>query len=199
MCDRACHASDGGGMPRAGGPAVCPCPAMAAESRAAPRDCGPTGAAQIIPDVGSGLPISASPSSTPLIAFPQRVQTMHPPLGRLFAKREDVMSYLGAFVAALFCAVLWKRAQSSRRRRRGETSQRERRTGVTIGNALQLLEEFVHPHTKHVLQERLKVQEDQDEGVESSNPAEHLLRQARRIQRGETVDITALWEPTDRS
>ena len=110
------------------------------------------------------------------------------------------MSYLTAFVAALFCAVLWKCAQSSRKRGRGEISQRTRPTGVTIGNALQLLEEFVHPHTKHVLQERLNVQEDQDEGVEASNPTEHLLRQARRIQRGETVErITALWQRTDRS
>ena len=116
----------------------------------------------------------------------------------LFAKREDLMSYLGAFVAALFCAVLWKRARLSRRR--GEISQRTRRTGVTIGNTLQLLEEFVNPHTKHVLQERLKEQEDQDEGVESSDPTEHLLRQARRIQRGEPVErVTALWQRTDRS
>ncbi len=113
MCDRACHASDGGGMPGAGGPAVCTCPAMAAESRAAPRDCGPTGAAQIIPDVGSGLPISASPSSTPLIMFPQQVQTMHSPLGRLFAKREDVMSYLRERLWRRFSArFLWKGAQS---------------------------------------------------------------------------------------
>jgi hypothetical protein len=75
-----------------------------------------------------------------------------------------------------------------------------RRTGARIGNALQLLEEFVHPHTKHVLQEQLKEQEDQDEGVESSDPTEHLLRQARRIQRGEMVEpITVLWQRTNRS
>jgi hypothetical protein len=109
------------------------------------------------------------------------------------------MGYLEALVAALFCAVLWKRGQSSRKRRRGEFSQRTRPTGATIGNALQLLEEFVHPHTKHVLQERLKVQEDQDDGIDAFDPTEHLLQQARRIQSGDAVErITALWQRTDR-
>ena len=104
-------------------------------------------------------------------------------------------------MAALFCAVLWKRAQFKRKQRRGEISPRARRTGVRIGNALQVLEEFVHPHTRHVFQERLEQQEDtqQDEDT-TSDPTEHLLRQARRIQRGDTVEqVTALWRPPDRS
>ena len=110
------------------------------------------------------------------------------------------MRYLGAIVvAALFCAALWNRARFSWKRRRGEIPGRTRQTGVTIGNALQVLEEYVHPHTKHVFQERLKEQEDKDEAAESVDPTEHLLRQARRIQRGEVVErITALWQRSDR-
>ena len=91
-------------------------------------------------------------------------------------------------VAALFCAVLWKCAQLNRQRRRGKISPLSRRTGVTLGNALQVLQEFVHPHTKYVLQERLREEGGQDEGSESADPIEHLLRQARRIQRGETLE-----------
>lgn len=101
-------------------------------------------------------------------------------------------------MVAFACAVLWRRAQSSCRRRRGKISKRMWRAGARTGNALHLLEEFVHPHMKHVLQERLKEQTEQDEGVES-DPTEHLLRQARRIQRGEAVEtITVIWQRTDR-
>jgi hypothetical protein len=108
------------------------------------------------------------------------------------------MKYLGVLVAALFCAVLWKHARSSRKLRDGDNSQRTFRPGVRIGNALQVLEEFVHPHAKHVLQERLREQEDQEESTETSDPTEHLLRQARQIQRGEAVErITALWQHPD--
>jgi hypothetical protein len=110
------------------------------------------------------------------------------------------MNYLRAVVAALFCAVLWRHGRSRRSRAHGKTSHRRRRTGATIGNALHALQEFVQPHTKHVLQERLQEQEDQDDGAESSDPDAHLLRQARRIQRGEPVErITALWRHTDPS
>ena len=108
------------------------------------------------------------------------------------------MGLLGVLVAALICAVLWKRVRFSRKRKRGEISPRTRLTGVALGNALQVLEEIVHPHVRHVLQERLKEQENEDESGSPVDPAEHLLRQARRIQRGEPVEcITTFWRCPD--
>jgi len=196
MRDRACPSSWYSEWARASGAAVCPSPAMDARPDAVGRAPDFAGAAESPRDIRPSLPISTSPALTPLIACLKRVQMMHP---RVFiANRENQVTYVGLLVAALFCAVLWKRAQFSQKLRNGKSLQRTHRTGVRIGNALQILGEFVHPHTKHVLQERLREQEGQDEAADSNDPTEHLLRQARRIQRGETLEhITTLVPHSD--
>ena len=72
---------------------------------------------------------------------------------------------------------------------------RSRRSAVAIGNALQNLQAFVQPQVRYVLQEQLQ-EEANEEDDETKDPREHLLRQARRLQRGEDIEqLTALWSP----
>ena len=60
-----------------------------------------------------------------------------------------------------------------------------------IGNVLHELQQYIHPHLKHVITQTLEQGALQDE---SGDPQEaHIQRQAVRIQRGDELDyVTAL-------
>jgi len=59
---------------------------------------------------------------------------------------------------------------------------------VALGNALQNLQVFVQPRAEHVIADVLEQPAQDDDEAAPKDPRAHLLRQARRIQRGETVD-----------
>lgn len=96
------------------------------------------------------------------------------------------MGYLGLLFSAaigLYCVqrALWHW------KNRGNKNKGRYRGGAALGNALQNLQVFVQPRAEHVIAELLEdPAEDDDEGG-AKDPRTHLLRQARRIQRGETV------------
>lgn len=98
------------------------------------------------------------------------------------------MGYLGlAFLAvmAAFCLryLLWRWRTKDQKSTRGRY-----RGGAALGNALQTLQEFAQPRAEHVVIEMLREAADEDDEADPKDPAVHLLRQAKRIQKGEEVD-----------
>lgn len=96
------------------------------------------------------------------------------------------MGYLGLlFTAAIgvYCTqrVLWHW------KNRGNKNKRRYRGGAALGNALQNLQVFVQPRAEHVIAELLEEPAQDDDETGPKDPRAHLLRQARRIQRGEMV------------
>jgi hypothetical protein len=70
------------------------------------------------------------------------------------------------------------------------------RGGAGLGNALQTLQVFVQPQTEHVIALMLEESVDKDEEGDPKDQTAHLLRQAKRIQKGEKIDrLTALLPP----
>jgi hypothetical protein len=64
-----------------------------------------------------------------------------------------------------------------------------------IGNVLHQLQQFTHPHVKHVITQTLEHDSLQNE---SSDPQEaHIQRQAVQIQRGEQLDYVTALRPED--
>ncbi len=60
-------------------------------------------------------------------------------------------------------------------------------SGASMGNALQQLQVFAQPETRHFVAEKLEEPAEDDEQGGPEDPKRDLLRQARRIQRGEEV------------
>ncbi len=103
------------------------------------------------------------------------------------------MEYLGLLFLFATGAMFAQRIRWRWRAKRGKR-QSYCPSGAAIGNALQSLQAFVQPEVRYVLQERLEEPAEDQEDGEPKDPREHLLRQARRIQRGEEVEfITAQW------
>ena len=96
------------------------------------------------------------------------------------------MGYLGLLFSAavaVYCAqrALWHW------KNRGNKNRGRYRGGAALGNALQNLQVFVRPRAEHVIAESLEEPAEDDDAAAPKDPREHLLRQARRIQRGEPV------------
>ncbi|HXE06464.1 MAG TPA: hypothetical protein VN612_01125 [Acidobacteriaceae bacterium] len=98
------------------------------------------------------------------------------------------MAYLGlAFFAVVAIACLQHLRWRWRTRHRKKTRGRYR-GGAALGNALQTLQAFAQPRAEHVVAELLKEPTDEDDETGPKDPTAHLLRQAKRIQKGEKVD-----------
>ena len=54
-----------------------------------------------------------------------------------------------------------------------------------MGNAFQRLQVFGQPQVRHVLEEKLDEEVEEDDSGEPDDPARHIRRQAMRIRRGE--------------
>lgn len=96
------------------------------------------------------------------------------------------MGYLGLLFCAtvgVYCAqrALW------RWKNRGNRNRGRYRGGAAMGNALQNLQVFVQPRAEYVIEELLEERAEDDDEAGPNDPRTHLLRQARRIQRGEPV------------
>jgi hypothetical protein len=97
------------------------------------------------------------------------------------------MGYLGLLFLAVVCGFYVRRAQW-RWRNRGKKNPGRYRGGAALGNALQNMQAFVQPRAEHMIVEMLKEPADEDDEAAPKDPRAHLLRQARRIQRGEPVE-----------
>ena len=106
------------------------------------------------------------------------------------------MGYLGlGFIAAIaiFCVqnLRWRWRTRAQKKTRGRY-----RGGAALGNALQTLQAFAQPRAEHVVIEMLKEPVEEDDETGPKDPTAHLLRQAKRIQKGEKVDqLTTLLPP----
>ncbi|HWG18115.1 MAG TPA: hypothetical protein VN678_09650 [Acidobacteriaceae bacterium] len=98
------------------------------------------------------------------------------------------MGYLGlVFIAviAMFCVrnLRWRWKTRKQKNTRGRY-----RGGAVLGNALQNLQAFAQPRAEHVLAELLKEPADEDDEAGPKDPTAHLLRQAKRIQKGQKIE-----------
>jgi len=108
------------------------------------------------------------------------------------------MGLIGLILALSMGAVCLQRARWQWRNRRNKNRGRYR-GGAALGNALQALQAITQPHVKHVIEARLDEAADEDDDGAPKDPMAHLLRQAKRIRRGEEIDrLTALLPSRDR-
>lgn len=64
---------------------------------------------------------------------------------------------------------------------------------LALGNAFQSLQAIVEPETRHRVVEMMDETVDEEADGGPDDPQRHLLRQARRLQRGERLErLTAL-------
>ena len=100
---------------------------------------------------------------------------------------------LYGFVCFVSVAFVYQRLRWRYRKRKGKSRLGFYPGTGSLGNALQQLQVIAEPQTRHVVQEMLEEEtEDDDEGG-PDDPVRHLRRQGARIRRGERVDrLTAL-------
>ena len=107
----------------------------------------------------------------------------------------DQILVLGLYVFVCFVGVVfvYQRLRWRYRKRKGKSRLGFYPGTGLLGNALQQLQVIAEPQTRHVVQEMLEEEtEDDDEGG-PDDPVRHLRRQGARIRRGERVDrLTAL-------
>jgi hypothetical protein len=94
-----------------------------------------------------------------------------------------------AFVCFIGCAFFYQRYRWRRNKRLGKRRFGFYPSGTSMGNALQQLQIIAEPQTKHVLEEKLDEDLDDEEAGGPDDPTRHLHRQAARIRRGERVDV----------
>jgi hypothetical protein len=103
------------------------------------------------------------------------------------------MGVLGLLFLAVIGMFYVRRAWWGWKTRAQKRTRGRYRGGAALGNALQTLQIFVHPHVEHVIEERLKEPADEDDEGEPKDPKAHLLRQVKKIRNGEDVDrLTAM-------
>jgi hypothetical protein len=106
------------------------------------------------------------------------------------------MGYLGLLFLAAVAMFYVQRARWRWKTRAQKKTRGRYRGGAGLGNALQALQVFVHPRAEHVIEEILKETVDEDDEGDPKDPTAHLLRQAKKIRNGETVDrLTTLLPP----
>jgi hypothetical protein len=116
------------------------------------------------------------------------------------------MGYLGLLLIVWGCIVFMQRMLWRWRKKRGKNGsgcgdgfQRGvwgfYPTSASIGNALQVLQAIAEPQVQYVIEERLEDPADEDDEAGPKDPTAHLMRQARRIRRGDDVRLTALLPP----
>ena len=98
------------------------------------------------------------------------------------------MGYLGLLLVFWGCAVCVQRALWRRRKKAGKSRLGFYPTGASIGNALHALQAIAQPRAQHVIEEMLEEPAEDDDEAGPKDPAAHLMRQARRIRKGEEVD-----------
>ena len=96
------------------------------------------------------------------------------------------MGVVGVVFALFVVVVCCQHARWQWRNRRKKNPGRYR-GGVALGNALQAMQAITQPHVKHVIATRLEEETDVDDEI-SRDAATHLLRQAKRIRKGEEID-----------
>jgi hypothetical protein len=107
----------------------------------------------------------------------------------------DQILVLGLYGFVCFVGVVfvYQRLRWRYRRRRGKLRLGFYPEGAALGNALQQLQIIAEPQTRHVVQEMLEEETEDDEAGGPDDPVRHLHRQAARIRRSEKVErLTAL-------
>jgi hypothetical protein len=62
----------------------------------------------------------------------------------------------------------------------------------SLGNALQALQVMAQPQVRHVVEEKLQEEAEEDDEGDLNDPARRLEKQLRRIRNGERVDDLAV-------
>jgi len=102
------------------------------------------------------------------------------------------MGYLGLLLIVWGCIVFVQRTVWRWRKKTGKSRLGFFPTGASMGNALQVLQAIAEPQIQYVIEERLEEPTDEGDEAGPKDPTAHLMRQARRIRKGEDVHLTAL-------
>jgi hypothetical protein len=105
------------------------------------------------------------------------------------------MGYLGLLLIVWGCIVWVQRVLWRWRKKTGRGKLGFYPSGAAIGNALQVLQAIAEPQVQHVIEERLEEPAEDDDEAGPKDPTAHLMRQARRIRKGEDARLTALLPP----
>lgn len=113
--------------------------------------------------------------------------------------REAIAIAFPVFVMLLLAiALVYQRIKLSVRSR-GNSVRRRRRVGIVASNALVglaflPLSIIYRPSLSEIAKAQIRQQEDvdEDESGDAESPIKHLLRQLRRIRRGEQVETISL-------
>jgi hypothetical protein len=101
----------------------------------------------------------------------------------LLANAAPFLAIPALFVIFYLRRIGWRLKKRFRSKRLGF-----RPSYASLGNALQTLEVLTRPDVDYVLEQKYDEDADEDDEGDSSDPAENLNRQLRRIRRGEYVD-----------
>ena len=101
---------------------------------------------------------------------------------------------LFALMAFFTIAFFFQRYKWRRRKRKGKSSNWGfYPSSSSLGNALQQLSVFAHPHVAYVIEEKLNEDAEDDSEGGPEDPVAHLHRQVARMRRGGNIDrLTAL-------
>ena len=106
------------------------------------------------------------------------------------------MGYLGLALVLWACAIFLQRALYHWRKEAGKSKLGFYPSGTSMGNALQTLQAILEPQVQHVIEERLEEPAEDDDEDGPKDPTAHLMRQARRIRRGDHIErLTTLLPP----
>lgn len=113
--------------------------------------------------------------------------------------REDIAVAFPVFVMLLLAIALVCQRIKLSVRSRGNPVRRRRRVGIVASNALVglaflPLSIIYRPSLSEIAKAQIRQQEDvdEDESGDAESPIKHLLRQLRRIRRGEQVETISL-------
>jgi hypothetical protein len=102
------------------------------------------------------------------------------------------VGYLGLLLIVWGCVVWVQRVLWRSGKKKGKSRLGFYPSGASIENALQVLQAIAEPQVQHVIEEQLEEPTDEDDEAGPKDPTAHLMRQARRIRKGEDVQLTAL-------
>jgi hypothetical protein len=107
-----------------------------------------------------------------------------------------LMGYLGLIFLALLTRFYVRRTLWSWKTRNQKKTRGRYRGGASLGNALHSIQVLAQPQGQHLIEEMLDEESmDEDEEGGPKDPTAHLMRQLKRIRKGEKVDQLVTFLP----
>ena len=100
-----------------------------------------------------------------------------------------ILSGLVIYVALILLVFWVQRARWRRNRRLGKKRWGFYPGTASLGNAFQTLQIMAQPEVKHILEEKLADEAEEDDEGGPEDPTEYLNHQLKRLRRGKRMDM----------